>query len=122
MNNLKIETTDNKIEYLPSERVRGTCSWSFDTTPKGIELRLFWYTSGKGTADFNTVEVFSVNEPLKEGKRDFSFTLPAIPWSFSGELISLMWAIEMIAEPGGETERFEITVSPSGKKILLERT
>lgn len=122
MNNLTIATTDNKTEYLPSEVVSGICSWSFNTDPKGIELRLFWYTSGKGTVDVDTVDVLSINEPQKEGKRDFSFTLPAIPWSFSGKLISLIWAIEMIAEPGGETERFEITVSPSGKKILLERT
>ena len=122
MSNLTIETTGNKIEYLPCERISGTCSWAFDKSPKKIELRLFWHTSGKGTTDVNTVETLSINEPLKEGKRDFSFTLPAIPWSFSGKLISLMWAVEMIAEPVGEAERLYITVSPSGKKILLERT
>jgi len=122
MNNLKIETADNKTEYLPCERVIGTCSWAFDKSPKRIELRLFWYTSGKGTADVKTVEVFPINEPLREGKRDFSFTLPEVPWSFSGKLISLMWAIEMVSEPGGETERLEITVSPSGKKILIHKS
>ncbi|MEQ8190191.1 MAG: hypothetical protein ABRQ39_19650 [Candidatus Eremiobacterota bacterium] len=119
MNSLKIEITNNKTEYLPCEMVTGTCFWAFDKSPKTIELRFFWYTSGKGNGDVKTVEILTIKEPLREGERDFSFTLPAIPWSFSGKLISLMWAIEMIAEPGGETERLEITMSPSGKKILL---
>ena len=44
---------------------------------------------------------------------------PEAPHSFSGALISLIWAVELLVEPGGLSERIEITVSPTGEEILL---
>jgi hypothetical protein len=45
--------------------------------------------------------------------------LPEGPYSFSGKLISLIWALELACSPGSETVRREITVSPTGHEIVL---
>lgn len=45
--------------------------------------------------------------------------LPADPYSFSGTLISLVWALEVVAEPGGAAGRIDVVVSPTGNEIRL---
>jgi len=59
------------------------------------------------------------DEPGAYGAKDFSFTLPESPYSFSGKLISLIWAIELTCSAGSETLRREITLSPTGQEIVL---
>ena len=44
------------------------------------------------------------------------------PWSFVGELITLVWAIEAVVEPGDHAARIEIAVSPTGRPIRLAGT
>ena len=46
-------------------------------------------------------------------------TLPAGPYSFSGRLISLIWALELVAEPGNHVARVEITLGPDGQEVVL---
>jgi hypothetical protein len=65
-----------------------------------IEVRLFWYTQGKGTRDVEVVDSLRVDNPEPSGHTRFSFQLPAGPYSFSGRLITLDWAIEAVALPG----------------------
>jgi hypothetical protein len=60
-----------------------------------------------------------LDNPNAVGWKDFSFTLPEGPYSFSGQLISLVWALELTCSPGSETFRQEITVSPTGREITL---
>jgi hypothetical protein len=119
MDRIRIETRDGANAFLPGETVEGTVGWHFDAPARNVELRLLWYTEGKGDQDVTIVEIVPYGNPGTEGIRAFHLRLPAGPFSFSGKLISLLWALEAVAEPGGWAERLPITVSPTRQELLL---
>jgi len=121
MNELKILLRDERRNFRAGEAVEGVVGWRLEKPPKSVEVRLFWFTRGKGTEDVGVVSQMRFDEPRQEEGRKFNFTLPAEPWSFSGQLISLIWALELVAEPGGATARVELVVSPTGQEILLHQ-
>ncbi len=119
MDELNIVLAEGKTTFAPCETIRGKTSWNLNANPRYLELSLFWYTTGKGTRDVGVVETKRFDEPGAYGSKDFSFPLPDGPYSFSGKLISLLWAMELTVSPGSETVRREITVSPTGREIIL---
>lgn len=117
-----IEVEEGRTAYRPGERLEGTLSWSLDAPAKAIELRLFWYTSGKGDRDVAVVDRLRLaNPPSSESRRPFRFQLPAEPWSFSGSLITLAWALEAVVLPSNESALLDLVVSPTGEEIRLGR-
>lgn len=116
---LRIETEHGETAFEPGGEVAGTAAWSLDEVPQSLELRLFWCTAGKGISDLEVVARQHC-DAMKEGRREFRFQLPAGPYSVSGQLVSVMWAIELVAEPSGEAARAEITVAPGGREVRLE--
>ena len=121
MSELKILLRDEQTSFRPGETVEGVAGWRLDGLPDSVELRLFWFTRGKGTEDVSVVNLVRFDSPgLEEGRR-FTFTLPLEPYSFSGQLVSLIWALELVVEPGEQSARVEIVVSPSGREILLHK-
>jgi len=119
MDKLNIALNEDKTAFAPRETIHGTVQWNLTTNPRHLELSLFWYTAGKGTRDVGIVQTLRFDEPGAYGSKDFSFTLPDSPYSFSGKLISLIWALELTNSPGSETIRREITLSPTGQEIVL---
>jgi hypothetical protein len=119
MGKLNIELNDGTDRFAPAERVEGRIGWNLDMNPGALELSLLWYTSGKGTRDAGVVQTKRIDNPGALGSDGFSFTLPPGPYSFSGRLISLIWALELTCTPGNETVRKEIVVSPTGREVLL---
>lgn len=119
MNELKILLRDERLNYHPGETIEGVAGWRLDQPSKSVELRLFWFTRGKGTEDVGVVNQLTFSDPQLEEGRKFTFTLPAEPWSFSGQLISLIWALELVVQPGNHSTRVEFTMSPSGREIQL---
>jgi hypothetical protein len=120
MSALHIELTGNRTAYTPGAEVTGHVTWELATAPKAIEFRLFWFTRGKGTTDVNVVETLRFDAPRAADRRDFRFRLPNTPYSFSGKLISLVWALELVTVPGNQSVRVEFTLAPGGQEILLE--
>jgi len=84
-------------------------------TLRGVERA----TYRKGTRDVGVLHTHRIDSPGALGSDKFGFTLPPGPYSFSGKLISLIWALELTCTPGSETVRREIVVSPTGREILL---
>jgi hypothetical protein len=119
MSELEINLRENRTSYAPGETVYGSVQWNVGANPKRLDLSLLWYTAGKGTRDVGVMETVEIDNPGAFGSRDFAFTLPHGPYSFSGKLISLIWTLELVCSPGEQTVRQEITVSPSGHEILL---
>ena len=117
MNTISIEI--EKREYTPSEELAGEVSWQLEVAPEAIEIRLFWYTSGKGDRDTHIEQTKRYQRVTSTGSERFTFTLPAEPYSFSGKLISLLWAIEIVAQPGADSDRVEFVMAPEGKEVLL---
>ena len=121
MNEWQSLLRDEHRSFRCGETVAGVAGGRLEKPPSSVELRLFWYTRGKGTEDAGVVSRTRFDAPQREEGRKFSFTLPAEPWSFSGQLISLIWALEVVAEPGGHAARVELVMSPSGQEILLHQ-
>ena len=55
------------------------------------------------------------------GVQDFSFDLPPGPYTFSGKLIAMVWALELVLHPSGFTDRVEFIYSPDWREIELCR-
>jgi hypothetical protein len=122
MSQLKIAIRDDRVQFYPGDEIVAAAYWKLDGPPKSVEARLFWFTRGKGTQDVNIVETVRFENPQIEEAQPARFHLPEAPYSFSGKLVSLIWALELVAEPGSESTRIELTVSPTGQEILLHKS
>lgn len=116
---IQVDTAEGRLSFVPGDTVEGVASWHLDSPPESVELRLVWYTEGKGDQDLQIVQTVSFAQPGADDRRAFRVTLPAGPYSFSGKLISLAWALEVVAEPGSRAGRAALVVSPTGREILL---
>ena len=120
MQTLTIRLEHNQTAFRPGDVVAGTARWQLENQEKQIDLRLLWYTQGKGDEDAGLVDSVTFEHPGLADQRSFRFTLPNGPYCFSGSLISLRWALELSTRSGDACERKEITVTPTGREILLE--
>ncbi len=106
--------------FRPGEVIAGSVSWvDLPASTLRIDVRLIWYTVGKGSRDLEVVVNRSVAKPAAEGQQSFEFAAPARPNSFSGTLLSLLWAIEVISFPDQEAEQLEISITPAESEIVL---
>jgi len=120
MSDLKIELKEDRAAFEPGTAVDGHVSWSLNKPEHALELRLFWFTRGKGTEDAGVVATQRFEQPLPQETRSFRFELPKAPYSFSGNLISLIWALELIVYPSKEVVRREFILGPGGSEVRLE--
>jgi hypothetical protein len=119
MEKLSIHLQDDQTVFAPRGAMQGSVRWSLETAAKCLELSLLWHTEGKGTRDVGVVQTATFDCPGALGSKDFEFTLPDGPCSFSGRLISVIWSLEVSCSDINETVRQEIVVSPTGKEIAL---
>lgn len=110
---------DDRTAFEPGETIPVLIDWSLRDQPDAIELRAVWNTAGKGTTDIGIEQTLRIDSPNLSDSRRVSFQLPAAPYSFSGTLISLVWALELVALPSGESCRQEITIAPDSSEIEL---
>jgi hypothetical protein len=125
MNQLKIETADGRTAFAPGETLEAIAEWQLDNPADAVELRLVWYTRASDDEDTTFVPDMSIvdrirfESPTQSGAERWTVGLPNGPYSFTGSLISLVWALELVVEPAPDTHRLEITVAPHGKAIAL---
>lgn len=122
MSELKLATRDQQTAFRPGETIQGAVGWSLSAAPSSLEVRLFWYTEGKGTQDVTLVDSVQWPSPEAQGAQPFQFTAPAFPHSFSGKLISLLWALEFVVDQGKEAARLNLVISPTGRELELGPT
>lgn len=113
MSGLDIKTAGLKDRFRPAGEISGTVSWTLDRDPDALELRLFWHTESEGFTDVEITDCRRFDRPGRSGERDFSFTLPDSPYSFSGKLFKLRWALELVTLPAGVSHRIPLVVSPA---------
>jgi len=116
---MTIEIAGSRDRFQPGETVEGNVEWQLEAEPNNLELRLFWFTQGKGNQDVEVIRKISIRNAGASGRRNFAFVLPEGPYSFSGKLISLVWAIELVSEEPEESKRFEFVVSPTGQEVII---
>lgn len=118
---LQLGLRDQRTAYAPGDELTGAALWELDAPPTLAEVRLVWRTKGKGTEDAAVAATVAFDAPLAGDTRPFSLRLPAAPYSFSGKLISLVWAVELVLQPGNRCERVDLVVAPGGVEVLLPR-
>jgi hypothetical protein len=119
MSILDIRVRDSQTEFPPGEAIEGSASWQLDRSAEALELRLIWWTAGKGDMDASIEDTRRFEAPGTSGNSNFRFALPDAPYSFSGRLITLSWALELVVMPGEEATRYEFSLSPDGKERHL---
>jgi hypothetical protein len=119
---LRILLDGKKVAFRPGDEIKGRAEWSLDAPPEKVEVHLCWFTRGKGTEDMEIVTTEVIENATPNGQRDFTFRAPDQPHSFSGQLISLIWALELVVEPAEQCERVEITIGPDAREIILPAT
>jgi hypothetical protein len=119
MNVMTIELSRDRASFEPGDEAIGSVSWNLSRPAQCMELRLFWFTRGKGTEDVGVAETVRFEKPSSSETRSFRFRVPEAPYSFSGKLISLTWALELIAYPSKEVVRREIVIAPGGREVQL---
>lgn len=122
MSDLKITFAEGRNRFAPAATVSGRAEWTLDRPPKGVEIRLYWRTEGRGTEDVSVVERVTVERPAIREARDFRFTLPEGPHSFTGTLVSLRWGVEVIVSPKNLSARAEFSMGPGPGEAVLRRS
>ena len=92
---ISIQLDQTSSEFQPGTIISGKVIWSAAAATNKVELRLFWFTEGRGTQDIELIEERSW-DAQGQTEQAFEFTLPTEPYSFSGRLISLQWALEAV--------------------------
>jgi hypothetical protein len=118
---VKLGLRDNRTAFSPGDELAGAALWELEAPPKLAEVRLVWSTRGKGTEDAEVVVTVAFDAPLAGDTRPFTLRLPDGPYTFSGKLISLVWAVELVVRPGEDCDRVEIVLAPGGVEVLLPR-
>jgi hypothetical protein len=117
---ITIEFDEQRSAYCAGDSITGTVTWRdlVDATNE-MDVRLIWYTKGKGDRDVAVIAHQSIPISKRSGQRRFEFVAPNGPYSFSGRLISLIWAVEVVELPSKLAELFEIVVAPDAKEVVL---
>ena len=116
---LRISLDGSKKNFRPAETVSGSASWQLSEKAEAIEIHLCFYTQGKGTSDVHIIDTMRIDSAPENGSQKFSWQLPHSPYSFSGKLISLIWAVEIVVLPSAEAESISFEMSPDGAEINL---
>ncbi|MBC7855613.1 MAG: hypothetical protein IAF94_19455, partial [Pirellulaceae bacterium] len=117
--NLQIGLRENRNAFAPGDEIAGAVLWESNEAPREAELRLLWFTRGKGTDDMDVVDKIRFDAEQAGDSRTFSLRAPEAPYSFAGKLISIIWALELVLKPGGHCERIEITIGPEAREVVL---
>mgnify|MGYP001816930094 CR=1 FL=1 len=116
---LTLATESGATSFEPGSEITVRAEWHLEEVPRSVELRLVWYTEGKGSQDVGVVERVLFDAPGDRDSRRQSLQLPTAPYSFSGSLVSLIWAVELLVEPGELSTRLDLDMAPGAREILL---
>lgn len=112
-----IELDGDAAEIWRLGEVRGRARWRGAAPAKPVELRVFWMTRGRGTEEIGVVGRKEFRA-VDGGVEEFRFALPEEPVSFNGKLVSVAWALEVVADDEGLGLR-EFVHAPDGIERAL---
>lgn len=113
---------DGGDAFAPGETLRGTLQWMEEEAPEAVELNLLWYTEGRGDRDVGVARSLRIESPAAIGSSGFEFEAPSGPYSCSGRLVSVRWALEAVLQPGQQTARAELVLAPGAREVDLTRS
>lgn len=121
MSEVELEIEDGRSRFRPLEELRGRVRWQLGgRRADSIEVQLLWHTEGKGTQDADVVETVTIQQPPARGERAFTIQLPAGPYSCSGKLLSIVWKLQAVIEPGDDVTQTDLVLAPGEAEVDLE--
>ena len=117
MSEITLELDHPDATLTPGEAVRGRVRWRLHEPPRRVEVRVGWYTEGKGTPDWQTVQQERWEEVRAEDERSFNLPLPAGPHTYHGKLISILWAVEAEADRPDAASSQVVTFAPRAASV-----
>lgn len=113
-----IEVELDHFHHQPFQTLSGKVRAVAPVSARSMELRVFWFTRGRGDEEAKIVHriELSPDQPIQ----DFSWKLPAAPYSFAGQLITLAWAVEVVDEKESPLDLVPFLLSPTGEEVQLE--
>ena len=119
-NDMTIDLHINKEHYLPNETLRGSITYKNVNREEKLILILYWYTTGMSELDTHKHLTLDFSPPSESGQQEFFIQLPNHPYSFSGKLITLTWALKLSRINSEMAIIKKIFISPiNGKEIQL---
>jgi len=107
--------------FHPGSPIEGNVDWTaLSKNTTSLEVRLIWFTVGRGDQDAQFVDAHEIEAPAESGQFHFSFVAPHRPNSFKGKLIAIQWAVEVIAFPQRDAEQAPLTIHPPVGGIVLQ--
>lgn len=120
MRDVIVEIEGGRRSFRPLEELRGRVRWMLDgARVDSIAVQLLWHTQGKGTQDADVVETVTIEQPPPRGERTFSIQLPAGPYSCSGKLLSIVWKLQTVVEPGDDVTQTDLVIAPGDAEVDL---
>lgn len=118
----KIQLDRADARHYPGDVVSGTVEWAFPEPPFSASVVLRRRTEGKGSFETHVASAEDFDAIRAVGRRDFRLTLPNMPCSFSGSILSIVWRVEFVVRTsnwrGEKVEVFRVvTMSPTGEAI-----
>ncbi len=119
MGELRIELEGGRTWARPGSEVSGRVHWEIPEPLGELEIRLLWYTEGRGSRDVGVVERRVFETSAASGEVAFRLPVPEGPYSFQGRLVTLRWAVEAEALPGGPVAQESLVVAPTPVPVDL---
>jgi hypothetical protein len=93
---IHITLDERRRSFTAGGTLRGRFRVAGDTaeTLRGVELKVLWYTEGKGDTDAGIV-YSKTFEPRGEQDCPFSVTLPLLPLTYHGRLLKIHWMVRV---------------------------
>ncbi|MBI1206305.1 MAG: hypothetical protein GC191_03330 [Azospirillum sp.] len=113
-----IELTGGHTFLLPGDLLGGSVRWRLDERLREAAVQLIWFVRGKGGAEDRVVATIPFDAPGSVDDRVFELGLPAGPYSFSGRLFTLSWAVRLILD-GAVAAHQDIVLSPTRQPIAV---
>jgi hypothetical protein len=92
-----------RFDYRPGDRLSGRygVSGAEPGELKAVEVSVHWFTEGKGETDVGVhhSEKHGDDEAGAPAEGTFATTLPAVPWSYDGLLVNVVWCVQVRATP-----------------------
>ena len=119
MNKIELKLINEHNFFKPGSILKGNIIWNIDIIPQTITISLCYWTEGRGTEDAVSIAKEEVKITNPSGEQPFEFPIPNSPWSFSGKLISVNWAVAAEIRSKNLFTLIPITISPTAAEINL---
>jgi len=119
MKQSSLTIADGRKAFEPGETIQLVAEWNCAQPPDRAEVRLLWFTRGKGDTDQAVVHTVPLDSLKASERRTIELPLPEAPYSFSGTLISLVWAVRLELFGAAKSKQIDIIVSPLAREVTL---